>query len=323
MIGNIALVGLGYWGKNHLKSLHDLGLIRYAYDLDKNLVELRKKEFPDVDFVSTDEEIIENPNIKGVVIAVPASKHYLVAKKFIEAEKDVLVEKPLALNTKDAKDLVETAERNNRILMVGHILRYHPAVLKLEELLKKGHLGEIRYIYSNRLNIGKIRTEENVLWSFSPHDISLILMLVNNQLPSLIEAFGEAYVNKEIYDTIIAVLKFKNYIMAHIFVSWLHPFKEQRLVVVGSENMAVFDDVSNEKLKLFSHRIIYKNGESPEIEKSGYRVIDIENKEPLKEELLHFAYCIEHRITPRTDGIEGLNVLKVLEEAEKSLGQNK
>ncbi len=262
---------------------------------------------------------MEDPNVAACVIAVPAISHYTLAKQCMLAGKDVFVEKPLALKVEEGEELVRIAQQNRRILMVGHILQYHTAILKLKQMVDEGKLGEIRYIYSNRLNIGKMRIEENVLWSFAPHDISVILMLMNDENPSKVSAFGGMYVSDNIYDTTLTTLEFKNNIKSHIYVSWLHPFKEQKLVVVGSDSMAVFDDLSSEKLVTYSHKIDFESDRTPITRKARPDHIEIESKEPLYEELLHFTHCVLGRHTPRTDGLEGLRVLKVLERAEKSL----
>jgi UDP-2-acetamido-3-amino-2,3-dideoxy-glucuronate N-acetyltransferase len=258
-----------------------------------------------------------------MVFAAPAISHYELAKKFLLAGKDVLVEKPLALTTQEGAELVKIAAEKKKILMVGHILQYHSAVIKLKSLVETGELGNIRYIYSNRLNIGKLRTEENVLWSFAPHDISLILMLMDGQVPKNITATGGVYISTDIYDTTLTTLEFEVGVKAHVFVSWLHPFKEQKLVVVGSEKMAVFDDVSKEKLHIYPHRIDISDHNIPIARKAESYNVHFEMKEPLKEELLHFLNCMESRETPKTDGQEGLKVLTVLEEAEKSLLSHK
>ncbi len=315
---NIALIGAGYWGKNHLKNLHRLNVLHSVLELSKEILQERKKEFPGAVFVTEDSFIINNPDIRAVVIAAPAARHYELAKKYLLAGKDVLVEKPLALTTAEGQELVDIAREQNRILMVGHILQYHSAVIKLKELIDAGELGEIRYIYSNRLNIGKLRTEENVLWSFAPHDISLISMIMNGEEPVHVDAHGGAYVKAGIYDTTLTTLEFKNGVKSHVFVNWLHPFKEQKLVVVGSEKMAVFDDVSDKKLLIYPHKINF-DGDIPVAMKAESYPVEFEMKEPLREELLHFIHCIETRETPKTDGIEGLNVLKILEMAEKRL----
>lgn len=315
----IALVGAGHWGKNHLKNLENIGVLHSVFEPSGHIVKERKKDFPDVRYVESETDIINNPGIKGIVIAVPAVMHYDMAKKYLLAGKDVLVEKPLALTVEEGDELVQIARKEKRILMVGHILRYHTAVIKLKEIVDAGKIGKIRYIYSNRLNIGKLRTEENVLWSFAPHDISLILMLMNQEEPLRVRAYGGAYVNPEVYDTTMTELEFANGVKSHIFVSWLHPFKEQKLVVVGSKQMAVFDDVSEEKLRLYPHKIEFDERNIPVAQKAESVVVDFEKKQPLKEELLHFINCIDERKTPKTDGLEGLRVLKVLEKAQESL----
>lgn len=202
--------------------------------------------------------------------------------------------------------------------MVGHILQYHPAVIKLKEMLQAGDLGKIRYIYSNRLNIGKLRTEENILWSFAPHDISVILMLLDEE-PIGVNAFGGDYLNAGINDTTLTTLNFANGVKGHVFVSWLHPFKEQKLIVVGSKAMAVFDDLSKEKLFLYPHKIEWRNGKIPVAQKADFQVIPCPRGEPLKLELQHFMDCVKKRKAPKTDGQEGLRVLKVLEAAENTL----
>jgi UDP-2-acetamido-3-amino-2,3-dideoxy-glucuronate N-acetyltransferase len=316
---NIALIGAGYWGKNHLKNLEKLGALHSVFDPNPENIGQRKVDFPHLNYVSDDSSILENPDIKGVVIAAPAALHYQLTKKYLEAGKDVLVEKPLALTVTEGEELVDIARKNGRILMVGHILQYHPAVNKLKEIIDDGELGDIRYIYSNRLNIGKLRAEENVLWSFAPHDISLILMFLDGMDPINVAAHGGAYVKPTIYDTTVTNLEFENGIKSHIFVNWLHPFKEQKLVVVGKHKMAVFDDVSKEKLFIYPHKIDFIDGDIPVARKAESYTVPFEPKEPLREELLHFIDCIETRNTPKTDGIEGLKVLRILEKAEKQL----
>ena len=202
--------------------------------------------------------------------------------------------------------------------MVGHILQYHPAVMKLKEMLSSGELGKVQYIYSNRLNIGKLRTEENILWSFAPHDISVILMLLEEE-PIKVSAIGGDYLNKGICDTTLSTLEFRNGVKGHIFVSWLHPYKEQKLIVVGSKAMVVFDDVSKEKLFLYPHKIEWKDGKIPLAQKAEYQIIPVESGEPLNLELSHFVECVRDGRKPLSDGQEGLKVLKVLQAAQKSL----
>jgi len=313
----VALIGAGYWGKNILRNLKELGSLHCVYDSSPERVLELKAQYQDLTFCESLEQIFEDPSIKAVCIATPASTHYSLVKSALLGGKDVFVEKPLALSTKEAQELIEISEKSGRILMVGHILRYHPAISKLKELIDNGFLGKINYVYSNRLNIGKLRNEENILWSFAPHDISVILHLVGEE-PIKVEAFGGDYVQQGIYDVTVTHLEFPKGVKGHVFVSWLHPFKEQKLVVVGSANMAVFDDLSDEKLFLYPHKIKFENS-VPVAEKAEKVVVPVEKAEPLKEELKHFLHCCETRERPKTDGHEGLRVLKVLERAQESL----
>jgi UDP-2-acetamido-3-amino-2,3-dideoxy-glucuronate N-acetyltransferase len=314
----IGLIGLGYWGKNLLRNFFELGVLHTACDSSAAMVKERRKSFPEVHYTDSFQEMIDAPEIKAIAISTPAVTHYELVKTALYAGKDVYVEKPLSLTVKEGEDLVKIAEKEKRVLMVGHILQYHPAVIKLKELITDGELGKIQYIYSNRLNIGKLRTEENILWSFAPHDISVMLMLIGED-PVSVRASGGDYISKGIYDTTLTTLEFSNGIKGHIFVSWLHPFKEQKFVVVGSEAMAVFDDVTQEKLFIYPHKIDWKEGKIPVAQKAEYQVVPLEKKEPLKEELRHFIECVEERKTPKTDGHEGLRVLQILHTIEQGL----
>jgi UDP-2-acetamido-3-amino-2,3-dideoxy-glucuronate N-acetyltransferase len=255
-----------------------------------------------------------------VVVATPAETHFTVSHKALSAGKHVFVEKPLALTEEEGQQLVKLAEQNELILMVGHILHYHPALIKLKELINSGELGKIQYLYSNRLNIGKIRNEENILWSFAPHDISVILMLLG-EMPESVYATGGSYLQRKIPDTTLTTMDFPSGVKAHIFVSWLHPYKEQKLVVVGDKKMAVFDDVSKEKLLLYHHRIDWLD-RIPVASKEEAEVVPVPKEEPLKAECRHFLECIENKQQPRTDGQEGLQVLKILKASQASLDDN-
>lgn len=315
---SIGLAGLGYWGKNILRNLHELGVLHSACDANENTIAAHKKNYSDVSFTTQYRDLLKDKELRAIAIAAPAIAHYDMVKKALHAGKDVYVEKPLSLTVRESQELVDIAEKEGRILMVGHILQYHPAVLKLKTMIDAGELGKVEYIYSNRLSIGKLRTEENILWSFAPHDISIILMLLEEE-PVSVSSFGGAYLTKDIYDTTMTTLEFKNGVKGHIFVSWLHPFKEQKLVVIGSKAMAVFDDVSKEKLFLYPHKIDWKEGKIPVAQKADYQVIPTDKAEPLKAELEHFISCVRDRKQPKTDGAEGVRVLKILESAEKSM----
>ncbi len=314
----IGLLGIGYWGKNILRNFYELEVLHTACDASRDIIAERKGAFPDINYTTSFEEVLKNPAISAVAVATPAATHYEVVKQALMAGKDVFVEKPLALTVSDGEELAELSERQNKVLMIGHILQYHPAVIKLKELISAGELGKIQYLYSNRLNIGKLRTEENILWSFAPHDISVILMLLMDE-PVKVSAFGDDYLSKGIYDTTLTTMEFQSGVKSHIFVSWLHPYKEQKLIVVGSKAMAVFDDGSEEKLFVYPHKIEWKDGKIPVAQKADFQVVPIAKGEPLKEELRHFIECVQQRKRPKSDGFEGLRVLKILETAEKSL----
>lgn len=314
----IGLTGLGYWGKNILRNLYELGALHTACDSDSDTVSRWKEKFPDARYTTSFEDMLASREVRAVAIATPAVTHYDLVKRSLVAGKDVFVEKPLSLTTAEGQELVALAEKLGRILMVGHILQYHPAVVRLKGLIDSGEMGKVQYIYSNRLNIGKLRTEENILWSFAPHDISVILMLIGEE-PVRVSASGGDYLNKGIYDTTLTGLEFPGGAKGHIFVSWLHPFKEQKLVVVGSRSMAVFDDVSKDKLLLYPHKIEWRQGRIPVAKKAEHQSVSVEDGEPLRLELEHFIRCVIERKTPMTDGREGLRVLRILEAAEESM----
>ncbi len=318
---SIAVIGAGAWGKNHIRVFSQLEVLSLICEADDSLLNELQQKYQDIKITSQLKEVIENAKIHAVVIASPAETHYGIAKECLMGGKDVLVEKPLALKPEEAEELIELAKRQQRILMVGHLLHYHPALVKLKQLIKQGELGKINYIYSNRLNYGKVRTEENILWSFAPHDISAIMMLLDEQ-PISVAASGASYLYKYIVDVTLSTLDFKSGVHAHIFVSWLHPFKEQKLVVVGDKKMAVFDDtLSAGKLKLYPHQINWVN-RVPVLQRPEGETVEIEEKEPLREECIHFLHCIETRERPRTDGEEGLRVLKILDACQRSLDQS-
>ncbi|MBW2602849.1 MAG: Gfo/Idh/MocA family oxidoreductase [Deltaproteobacteria bacterium] len=317
---SIAVIGSGYWGKNLVRNFYQLGVLKLICDKNENIVNQFKKQYTDVETCLDLEEILSNEDIKAVVVATPAETHFTVSHKALSAGKHVFVEKPLALTEEEGRQLVNLAGQNDLILMVGHILHYHPALIKLKELINSGELGKIQYLYSNRLNIGKIRNEENILWSFAPHDISVILMLLG-EMPESVYATGGSYLQRKIPDTTLTTMDFPSGVKAHIFVSWLHPYKEQKLVVVGDKKMAVFDDVSEEKLLLYHHRIDWLD-RIPVASKEEAEVVPVHMEEPLKAECLHFLECIENKQQPRTDGQEGLRVLKILQASQASLDDN-
>ncbi len=314
---NVAVVGVGYWGKNLVRNFHDLGALAVLCDAEESVEINYRRQYAGVRFYREFRAVLADPSITAVALATPAVTHHEMTKAALEAGKDVLVEKPLAINVKHGEELVRLADAKGRILMVGHILRYHPAILQLQQLIHNGTLGKINYLYSNRLNIGKIRTEENILWSFAPHDISVMLSLLN-EMPVSVSCQGGAWLNHNVADVTLSHFDFPSGVQAHIFVSWLHPVKEQRLVVVGSEKMAVFDDTAEHKLVLYPHKVEWRN-RIPTAVKADGEIVDLEDREPLRVECQHFLDCVESRTSPVSNGAEGLRVLRVLDACQRAL----
>lgn len=319
----IALIGSGHWGKNLVRNMHGLGALCSVSDEKKEILEKIGEQYPDINLVEKYPDLLSDPEITGVMVATPAATHYEISKDVLSAGKDVFVEKPLALRLSEARELVDLAAQKKRILMVGHLLQYHPGMLKLKELIESGELGQLEYVYSNRLNLGKIRREENALWSFAPHDISVMLWLLES-LPIQVTAVGGNYLQPNVADTTISTFSFDNGVRGHIYVSWLHPFKEQRLVIVGSKRMASFDDCApkGHKLLLYDKKVSMVDGNFVAQKTKGVMVSFDDEKEPLQAECEHFLECVRERKSPRTNGEEGLRVLKVLQCCQRSLQMN-
>ena len=316
---SIAVIGSGYWGKNLVRNYHQIGALKLICDKNEAILEQFKEKYPDTEICIALNDVLSRDDIHGVVIATPAEMHYSLAREALMAGKHIYVEKPLVLEEKQGEELISLAQENNRVLMVGHLLQYHPVFVRLKELALNGELGRINYIYSNRLNLGKIRREENILWSFAPHDISMILSLAGED-PEAVVATGGNYLHKKIADVTTTHIEFPSGLRAHIFVSWLHPFKEQKLVVVGDRKMAVFNDMMpwKDKLFLYSHEILWENN-VPVPAKAEPERLDIPQNEPLRLECEHFLDCISNGTKPITDGREGLRVLKILKASQRSL----
>ena len=315
---NVAVIGCGYWGKNLVRNFSQLNALAMVCDMTEAGRTLAETLAPQSKIVADMEQVLES-DVSGVVISTPAETHYPLARQALLAGKDLFVEKPLALTYEQGHHLVQLARQHERILMVGHVLEYHPAIQQLMSLVGEGHLGKVRYIYSNRLSLGKIRREENILWSFAPHDVAVILRLMGG-LPFQVIACGGSYVQPNIADVTVTNLLFDNGVRAHIYVSWLHPFKEQRLVVVGSKKMASFDDVSK-RLVLYDQRVEIQEGQPVPIKGDGDEV-PFAADEPLRLECQAFLDAISTRRPPVTDGQSGLRVLKVLQAAQRSLVMN-
>ena len=297
---SLALIGAGYWGKNLARNFHALGALHTLCDAQAATLKTYDNGYDGVQKTTAVTQVLNDPDVTRVAIAAPAALHYQIAKAALLAGKDVYVEKPLCLDEAEAAELVQLAEQKSRILMVGHLLQYHPCILKLQSLLAQGELGQLHYLTSNRLNLGKIRQEENALWSFAPHDISVILSLAGHHLPEQIRCTGGNYLSRDVADTTLTALRFAGGVRAHIYVSWLNPFKEQKLTVVGSHGIAVFDDTRPWKEKLLLHRqyLTWKDGQTPTPSKAPAESVVVEESEPLRNECLHFLECCDNRRTP-------------------------
>ncbi len=324
---NVACVGSGAWGRNLVRafaSLPDCRLL-YCCDVDAKVLEQVSKTYPDCKATPSLSEVLRDEKVDAVAVASPAKLHYEHARAALLAGKHVYVEKPMALASKDAEDLLDLVEKTGLRLMVGHLLLYHPAVARLKELIQSGSLGDIYYIYSQRTNLGRIRSDESALWSFAPHDLSVAMYLLDQE-PISISADGQAYLQPGVEDVVFLTLHFPDGKMAHIQVSWLDPHKVRRLTVVGSKKMVVFDDVETmEKLKIYD-----KGARLPSYDSYGDSITlrfgdihspHIEVKEPLRLECEHFISCVRTGATPLTDGRDGLRVVKALEKAEEALSR--
>lgn len=312
----IAVVGCGYWGKNLVRNYAELGVLSCVYDPNVSAAERASRDYrvPRCSFGG----VLES-DVQGVVIAAPAARHFALAHAVLKKKKHVFVEKPLSLEPEEARTLCQVAQDRQKVLMVGHLLQYHPAFLALKDFVAKGGIGKLQYIYSHRLSLGKFRNEENILWSFAPHDISMILGLAG-EAPTRVSAVGGCYLTPRIHDVTTTHLSFANGIDAHVMVSWLHPYKEQKLVVIGNRGMMVFDDTEpwERKLQLYPHQINLSRG-VPVAAKADVQFMPVEPAEPLRNECQHFLECIRTGQTPRTDGEEGVRVLEVLNRAQASL----
>jgi predicted dehydrogenase/acetyltransferase-like isoleucine patch superfamily enzyme len=313
----VAVTGCGTWGRNLVRNFHELDALVAVHDTAPATAATIADRYGVL--ARPFEQILADPDIDAVVIATPAATHATVARQALAAGKHVFVEKPLALEPRDAEALEAMATGNGLVLMVGHLMQYHPAFLKLKSLVDEGALGRIQYLYSHRLNLGKVRREENALWSFAPHDVSMILALAGGQ-PDQVTATGSACLHATVADVTTTHLHFPGGQTAHIFVSWLHPFKEQKLVVVGDRAMAVFDDAQPwpSKLVLYPHRIDWIAG-MPTPSRAEAVPVPVEPAEPLRQECTHFLDCVSTGARPRTDGAEGLAVLRVLEAAQRAM----
>jgi predicted dehydrogenase len=317
----IGLVGLGYWGPNLARNFGELAELRWLCDLDPELQEGFAARYPNARVTGDFDELLNDPELEAVVIATPAPTHYELAKRALEAGKHVLVEKPPALNAADAEDLVATAEATGLVLMPGHLLLYHPAVRTLKKLIDAGELGEVFCVYSNRQNLGKIRTDENALWSLGVHDLSVILHLLEEE-PTEAWAHGNAFLTPGVEDVVFCYLRFASGKIAHMHLSWLDPHKMRKLTVVGNEKMVVFDDMELERKVT-----IYEKGPWQPTHTYGewqtrtgaISSPKIPSDEPLRLECRHFLDLVAGEGDPLRAAQDGLAVVRVLEQLQASL----
>lgn len=330
---NLAVVGLGYWGPNLVRNfaaLEDVCLYAIC-DLERSKLQPVKRLHPTVNLTTSYKEVIDDPEIDAVVLAVPVSDHYPMAREALREGKHILVEKPLCTTSNEARELIEEARRKDLVLMVGHTFEYNAAVAKLKELIRDGTLGEVYYIYSQRLNLGRVRNDINAMWNLAPHDISIILHCLEKE-PARVSARGFVELQPSIEDVVFMVLEFDNGIVAHIHNSWLDPNKIRKMTFVGSSKMVVYDDVSTDaKIQLYDKGIDKRDisqdmgsyddfGKFQLIQRAGDLLIPkIDFVEPLKVECRHFVDSINEKKKPLTDGENGLRVVKVLEAAQESI----
>ncbi len=323
---NVALIGVGYWGPNLARIFSELPgcNLHTICDKKKDRLDSIKASFPNVNTTQDYKTLLGNPELEAIAVVTEAQHHYEIAKECLLAGKHVLVEKPLALNSHKCEDLIGIAKAKNRILMVGHLLEYHPGIRKLKELIDSGEIGKVYYIYSQRVNLGEIRRYENALWSFGPHDVSVILYLLGEE-PESVNALGESYLQENIEDVVFVNLHFKDKGMAQVHISWLDPHKIRKFTIVGSKKMVVFDDMeSSEKIKIYDKGADFPGkyvsyGDSITLRIGDISIPKIDMKEPLKIECQHFLDCIRENKSPLSDGADGLRVVRVLEAAQKSM----
>ena len=325
----VAVAGVGGWGKNLVRNYDQIqsANLKYICDIDETTLGQVHKLYPHAQATTRFDQLLEDKQLDAVVIATPAVTHSRLCRAALEAGKDVYVEKPFVLDVAEAQQLIDMAERLDRVLMVGHLLKYHPVVDYLAQAIQTNELGRIHYIYSQRLNLGTVRGDENSLWNFAPHDISVILHLLGRD-PVDVSARGQFFLQPGVEDVVFLSLNFANHSMAHIHVSWLDPHKVRRMTIVGSKKMAVFDDLqANEKLKIYDKGAKLSDDYDTFAEYLGLRFGDITMpyirvSEPLQIECNHFLNCVRQRKSPLTDGTDGLRVVKVLTAAQESLEKN-
>lgn len=322
----IACVGVGGWGKNLARNYYEIpgARLKYICDLDQKKLSALSVQLQGSTPTKDYGAVLADDEVQAVVIGTSAPTHYDLCKRALEAGKDVYVEKPFVLKVDQANELIALADKLKRVLMVGHLLEYHPVVTRLRDMIVGGELGDVQYVYSQRLNLGTVREDENALWNFAPHDISSILFLLGKE-PVNVSARGQSYLRRGVEDVVFMSMYFADRSMAHVHVSWLDPHKVRKMTIVGSKKMAVFDDLeATDKLKIYDKGAEYSANYDTFAEYIGLRFGDItipyiKVGEPLRHECNHFLECVRERKTPRSDGQDGLRVVKILTAAEQSL----
>lgn len=314
----VCVIGAGYWGKNHIRTLYELDALGGIVENNIALLQEISKSYPNVESYPSLEDALINDDFAGFTVATPAETHFELSKVIIEANKHVLVEKPFTLNIQNAEELVKLADDNNVNIMAGHVLLFHPAIIKIKELITSGKIGKLQYIYSNRLNLGQVRIRENVFWSLAPHDIA-IFQYLSESFPVAVNTQGSAFIQKGIHDSTITHLRYQNGVEGHIFVSWLHPFKEHRLVIIGSKAMIMFEDSTQGKpLNLYSKKINVESG-IPEKIDGPVKLIEYSDRMPLTEELSYFVDHLDGKKLEISNGKHALDVTRILVDASRQL----
>jgi len=316
----ICVIGAGGWGKNHIKTLSELGTLGGIVEADSHQRNKMIELYPNVNCLSSIEDAFKT-DFDGFIVATPPITHVKLTEQILIQKKPVLVEKPLTLSTKEGQFLRTIVKNLNGKLLVGHLLLFHPAILKMKTMIQDGILGDLQYIYSNRLNLGIVRKEENVFWSFAPHDISLFQFFTES-FPVDVQSFGGAFLQKNIHDTTMTYLKYPNGVQGHIYVSWLHPFKEHRVVIIGSKGALHFEDAKENKPLLYYEKDNNGNSDLYSIENKPSKIIDYESTLPLTNELKYFIDVIQGKSIKKATLNEGIDVVKILEMATNSLNRN-
>jgi len=327
---NVALIGYGYWGPNLARNLHQLPACKLVTccDLDETQLAKVRSLYPGVGTTSDLDAVLNDAGVEAVVIATPARSHFSLVHKALEAGKHVLVEKPIAMASEETETLIKLADEHRRVLMVGHTFEYNPAVLKIKSLIDEGAIGDVYYLYSTRVNLGRVQQDLNALWSIAPHDISIMNFLLG-AMPGEVSARGAKYLSGKVEDVVFANLAYPNGVIAHIHASWLDPSKVRKMTIVGSNQMIVYDDIDPEgKVRLYDKGAMQVTGNHVygefqyKLRSGDIYIPRIEMSEPLRNEIAHFVECVVEGRRPRTDGRNGLRVVRVLEAAERSIARH-